>query len=162
VQFRIGTKLVATVKADANGQARYQLSRTEPVGSRSITATFVPAATADVRGSVSSPVTVTVTMAKSATTLSVSKKSLVTGAAKTVKATATVKLDAGIPRGRVIFRVDGKIAGTVGLVEGKARYTLSTRLSVGRHRITAEFVPADLSGVRRSISDPVTVTVRRS
>ncbi|RSM64750.1 hypothetical protein DMB66_19105 [Actinoplanes sp. ATCC 53533] len=162
VRFRIGTKLVATVKVDADGEARYPLSRTEPVGRKVVTATFVPRSATDVRGSASPTVSVTVKRAISTTTLTASKKSQVIGAARAVKLTATVKLDAGTPRGRVIFRVDGKIVRTVTVTAGKAEYQLSKRLRVGRHKVTAEFVPTDPAGVRNSASRPITITVRGS
>jgi alpha-galactosidase len=161
VQFRIGTKLVATVKVDGDGDARYTLSRTEPAGRKAVTATFVPKSATDVRGSVSSTTVVTVKKATSTTTLTASRKTQVVGATP-AKVTAIVRLDAGTPRGRVIFRVDGKIVRTVTVTAGKAVYTLSKHLPAGRHKITAEFVPATPAGVLSSVSGTVTVTVRGS
>jgi hypothetical protein len=152
VQFRIGGKVLATVKVDADGEARYPLSRTEPAGRKAVTATFVPKSAADVRGSVSLAVIVTVKKATSTTTITATKQS---------KVTATVKLDAGTPTGRVVFRVDGKVVSTVTLTAGKAAYQLSKRLPAGRHKVTAAFVSADPAGVLNSTSRPITITVRR-
>jgi alpha-galactosidase len=162
VQFRIGTTLAATVKVDTDGEARYTLSRTEPAGTKTVTATFVPKSATDVRGSASPTVNVTVRKATSTTTLTASKKSQVIDKPHPAKITATVKLDAGTPAGRVIFRVDGKIVKTVTVTAGKATYQLSKQLRVGRHNVTAEFVPTDSAGVLKSTSRPITITVRGS
>jgi alpha-galactosidase len=162
VQFRLGTKLAATVKLDADGEALYRLSRTEPAGRKAVTATFVPKSATDVRGSASAAVNVTVKKATSTTTLTAAKKSQVVGNAKSAKVTATVKLDAGTPQGRMVFRVDGTIVKTVGVTAGKATYQLSKRLRVGRHKVTAEFVPTEPANVLTSTSRPVTITVRGS
>jgi hypothetical protein len=148
--------------AVADGLASYTLASTEPGGVKEVAAYFVPAGGDTVSGSSAAARRIEVTPAASSTRLKVSAARQVYGSARPVTATATVKLGAGTPRGRVIFRVDGKIVRTVDLTGGKARYTLSKRLAVGRHKITAEFVPADPLSVRKSISKPVTVTVRRS
>jgi alpha-galactosidase len=145
----------------AEDVATYTLPSTEPVGSKQVSAQFVPATGDTVTGSTSRPATVTVKKATSTTTLTVSKTSQVINK-KPAKVTATVKLNAGTPTGEVVFRVDGKIVKKVTVKAGKATYTLSKRLPVGRHKLTAEFVPTTPAGVTGSASKPVTITVRRS
>ena len=161
VQFRLNDTLKATVRVDADGTALYTLGRTETVGSKAVTATFVPTSAVDVRGSTSTPATVTVTRALSTTKITASKKSQVINRSSAARITATVRLNAGTAYGKVVFRVDGKVVKTVAVVAGKAGYRLSTRLPVGRHKITSEFVPIDSTGVRNSTSNAITITVRR-
>jgi hypothetical protein len=67
-------------------------------------------------------------------------------------------VDAGAPAGMVAFRLDGKAVRTAAVTNGKATYTPPGRPPSGRHAATAEFMPADPTGVQRSLSGTVKVS----
>ncbi|GAA5156484.1 hypothetical protein GCM10023340_44490 [Nocardioides marinquilinus] len=135
------------------GTATVRVSGLRP-GTASYTAVFT-SETADVEGSTSTPVQVTVTKAVSTTGLRVVEKS---GRAVTVRVTLRI---AGLtPRGTVRLNDRGRLLRTVRLdgVSGTATKTVTVRLPAGSHALRAVYDGTDL--VARSASSPVAVTTR--
>ena len=128
------------------------------VGVHSLTARF--AGSASVSESVSPAKTLTVVKAKSQVTLKASAISQQYGTSKPVTLTATVALDSGLaPAGQVRFRDGSAILSTVPVVSGKATLKLSQTAKVGKHVITAQFLPTSSTTATGSTSTATTVTV---
>lgn len=95
----------------------------------------------------------------SVTTLAVDTPSSAYG--ETVTATAVVSTADGAPAGDVAFTLDG-LARKVGLAsDGTASFTLPTA-PVGRHTLTASFVPTDPAQHQGSTSTPTALEVRKA
>jgi len=82
------------------------------------------------------------------------------GTTKPVTVTATVKLDSGrAAAGQVRFRDGSTVLSTVPVVSGKASLKLSQTAKVGKHTLTAQFIPSDAGTTSGATSVAVTVTV---
>ncbi|MTD13899.1 DUF1349 domain-containing protein [Nakamurella sp. YIM 132087] len=159
VRFRDGTKVLVTVPV-VGGKATLKLSQTLSVGRHSFTAEFLPADTAGNAGAKSTATVVTVVKAVSTTTLKADRTSQKQG--KPVVLTATVVLDTKqAANGKVRFTVDGKVAATVTVAKGSAKYTLPGTTKAGKHTVTATFLPASPATVKGSTSSTVPITITK-
>ena len=156
VTFYDGTKSLGSVTVSAGKAAK---TVALGVGTHQLKAVFAPTSSAYV-GSTSSVVKVTV--AKSATTTSVSLSKWTAKKGSTVKATVTVKGATAAPSGKVTIKEGSKTIAsgtlTVSGTTGKATITLPTSLSVGKHTLTVSY--AGTAGTSAS-SKTVTFTVTR-
>lgn len=157
VSFRDGTTEVATAPV-ANGKAVGKI--TAHAGSHTFTAVFTPD-TPWYLGSTSNAVTIDVAQSTSTTTLSLSKTNVPYGTA--VKATVTVTGKSAAPTGPVEIREGSKVVATgtltvSGLV-GKAVVDLPRNLKTGQHKLVAVF--PGTADVSTSKSGVVTLTVTK-
>lgn len=155
VTFRDGTTTLGTGTL-TNGRATFTTT-TLAVGSRQITAVYAGDTTFG--GSTSAPLTQTV--AKAATTSTVTATPNPATPGQAVLFTATVQATApgvGTPTGTVTFRDGGTVLGTAPLTPlGTATFTTST-LSSGARTITVTYAGDD--NFTASTSSEITVTVR--
>jgi len=128
------------------------------VGTHKLSARF--AGNGAVAESVSPVKTVTVVKAKSAVAVKASAITQSYGTTKPVTVAATVKLDSGkAAAGQVRFRDGSTVLSTVPVVSGKASLKLSQTAKVGKHTLTAQFIPSDAGTTSGATSVAVTVTV---
>ena len=133
VQFKHGSSLVGT--AALSGGTATLVTAILPVGSNSITASYV-GSTGD-EASNSSAVAITIKQATTSTSVVSSKNPLPYD--EPVTFTATVKPSTSVaPTGSVTFNNGSTKLATVALSGGKASYTTSA-LTVGSHAITAVY-----------------------
>jgi regulation of enolase protein 1 (concanavalin A-like superfamily) len=131
------------------------------IGSHPLKAVFAGSAT--VAGSESVVKTVNVAKATSAVGLKASAVTQAYGTAGPVKLTATVTLSSGLPAaGQVRFKDGSAVLATVPVISGKAGVKLSQTAKVGKHPITAQFLPADPTTTVGSTSQTVTITVTKA
>lgn len=157
VAFSDGSQRLAVV-AVVQGKASYTLPRTLTVGKHNVTAEFLPAGSSDT-GSTSAAVVITVNKAPSMTALGATKKAQTyAGVAATLTATVTSQ---GTPAGTVAFRDGSKRLAVVKVLRGKAVYTLPRTLAVGKHNVTAQFLPSG-STIAGSTSKVVTIVVSKA
>ncbi|MDN4173291.1 lamin tail domain-containing protein [Nocardioides sp. SOB77] len=137
-----------------------------PVGTHRVLARFEPAAGSSHAASTSEPLTVTVSApeaARSTTTLTASGRTQRYAAepARRVSLTATVASARGAA-GTVEVRRSGVLVASAPLTGGSATVLLPGDLPVGRHELTATYVPADPAAVAPSTSASTTVVVQRA
>jgi hypothetical protein len=145
-----------------DGIAEWTLPAKLPIGWHSVSATFLPSTPA-AESSSSGTAFVRVVKATSQVTLKTSRAKQKFEGKKQARLTASVTLvdSAARTKGFVTFRTTwGAKLGTAQVRDGKAKLTLDKAVPVGRHRITATFVPAN-ENVSRSRSAAVKVRVRR-
>ena len=131
------------------------------IGIHSLTATFAGNATVD--ESRSPARRVTVVRAKSSVALKASAISQSYGTSKPVTATATVKLDSGqAASGRVRFVDGSRVLATVPVSSGRATLKLSQTATVGRHKLSAVFLPSSTVTTVGASSTTTTLTVLRA
>jgi hypothetical protein len=124
------------------------LTLTPPVGLYMITANY-GGSPADLPSESAPPVTVTASLAPTATVLTASPNPAPFGAS--VNFSATVSSSAGTPSGTVSFYDGTALIGTATLASGAAAYSTST-LSVGSHSITAQYGATAAFGASTSIA----------
>ena len=159
IEFRDGTTVLDTVTINASGIATYTFSANTTAGSHAITAIFSPISPS-YSGSSSTPSTLTVKAAQTATSLTLNRSATQVHLGTAVTATATVAAIAGtFPAGQVEFREGSSVLATVTTnTSGIASYTLPTTLVAGTHDITVRFLPTSTNYIS-STSDSSTVTV---
>nr|WP_230684734.1 5'-nucleotidase C-terminal domain-containing protein [Cellulomonas sp. JZ18] len=154
VEFVAGDTVLGTATL-RGGQAVLTLPAGTPAGTYDVVARY--AGSAQVAGSQSDPVTVTVERVGSSTTLHVVSSPVSFLPSPWV---ATVRLDTlRLPSGTVQLREGDRVVAEAPVVLGVAIGTLPRDLGRGTHRLTAVFVPDDAANVEGSTSR--TVTVRR-
>jgi 5'-nucleotidase len=158
VEFVSGDKVLgsATLK---NGKATFALPASTPVGTYAVVARF--AGKADVvLGSESAPVTVTVTQVPT----SISAAALSTTVSKhawlpTVMGAVVSQQGTLFPKGKVEYRDGGTLLRTTDVVLGISLTTVpASSMSLGKHTITATFVPSDPKVATSSTTFTVTIT----
>lgn len=158
VEFLSGGTVLGSVRLGSGGTAVYPLSSTLGVGTRSITARFIPA-TATVRTSSSPAVTVTVTKATAKAAISLVAATVKTTKSAVVKVVVTVP---GVtrPTGTLNAYADGKLLKSYPLAAaaaGKMSLTLPVQSTAGARTITvrysggANILAATSSGVRLTV-----------
>lgn len=153
---------VATAAVDG-GTATVPVPSSLGVGSHLITASFAPSDGANVTGSSSEPVALTVAPAATpaavpaAVTLSVSPVGKSYGTASRVAVSATSA--AGVVSGTVAVTVDGAAYATATLSDGKATVTLSPKLAAGRHAVAVTYLG---SAEYASATSQATLTVSKA
>lgn len=153
VEFVAGEAVLGTSTL-RGGRAVLTLPTGTPAGRYDVVARY--AGTADVAGSQSDPVTVTVAQATSRTTLEVAQSPR----PRVVPSVwvATVALDtARLPAGQVELREGDRVVARADVVLGLAVGRVPRDLGSGTHRLTAVFVPDDAANVAGSASRTVTV-----
>ena len=152
VEFVAGGAVIGTAPLD-NGAATYRLPATTPAGTYEVVARW--AGTADVEGSTSAPVTVTVSKATTKTTLS----ALAGGRLLPTYVFVSVTQNNGKPAtGTVEIREGQTVLKKLPVRLGAAVGTLWS-LPRGSHVLTATFVPSTVN-VAGSTSNSVTVRIR--
>jgi alpha-tubulin suppressor-like RCC1 family protein len=137
VTFKDGTATLGTVTLDDSGVASYSIS-TLSVGSHSIKAYYASSSTAFTDSN--SP-TLTQTVNKADTSITVASSDITSGYQSSVIFNATVTVTgsgSGTPTGTVTFKDGDTTLGTKTLSSGTATYTTSS-LAIGNHTITAEY-----------------------
>ncbi len=136
VQFTIDGTDVPTLVALASGSATFSIASLG-MGDHTIAATYL--GDASFQGSASDPLTQTVSMAPSTTSLTSSLNPSTWGQGPTTF-TATVTGAAATPTGTVQFAIDGADVGApVALAGGVATYSTPSSLPAGSHPVTATY-----------------------
>ena len=160
VEFLVDGAVVATAPLTAGvAKANLALPGAMAAGAHEVTARYT--GSADVAGSTSTPVVVTVRPATSETHLI---SVLPVHVNKVLPATllAWVTVETGTaPAGVVEFREGTTVVATVPVVRGSASFTLPNNLTRGIHKYTATFVPAEPGNVVGSTSGETAVRVAR-
>ena len=158
VQFtRDGVNLDSPVLMVA-GHASYTVSSLT-VGAHQIKATYLGSGSY-----LASRLTLSQAVTKAATTVVVTSNHNPSAFGYSVKLSATVAAvlpGAGVPTGKVQFTIDGhKLGGPVSLSGGRATYTISYALTIGRHTIRATYLGS--ASYLASTSHAYTQTVNRT
>ena len=160
VQFKDGTTVLATTPASVpvsvtNAAAGTTVTATTTFttgGTKSITATFVPADVLVVAGSTSTPaVAISVTAPATNTTITLDPITATPTTADTLTLTAHVAAGSIFPAGTVTFKegANAVASGTVNTATGVATGSV-TGLTAGAHSYTASFAPTDTAAFNAS------------
>lgn len=151
VNFLANGNVIGAGTVNASGVATFTTA-TLAAGTYAITASYTGDANDAV--STSSPVSLTVSLATTATALTVAPNPALVGA--TVTFTAKVTGNGGTPTGTVNFIANGNTLGSVALAAGTASFTTST-LAPGAYSITASYQgdPADAPSTSAVVSETV-------
>ena len=151
VNFLANGNVIGTGTVNPSGTATFTTS-TLAVGTYAITATYT--GDANDAGSVLSPVSLTVSLATTATAITVTPNPALVGAAITI--TAKVTGNGGTPTGTVNFIANGNTLASATLNAGTASFTTST-LPPGTYSITASYLgdAADAPSSSAAISETV-------
>ena len=145
VNFTDGAALLGSVTPNASGMAIYTTAALPP-GQHTLVAAY--SGDAIDAASTSSPLTVSITLATTTTSLSTNANPLNSGSLLTL--TSTVAGNGGIPTGTVTFHDGGTILTSVQLTSaGTATFSLST-LTPGIHLLSASYSGDILDGVSTS------------
>jgi hypothetical protein len=153
VTFRAGSTTLGTATL-SGGRASFTTSSLA-AGTHTITAVYN--GSTNIAGSTSTALTQTVAKAASSTTLTTSAASVQVG--QPVTFTATVNSSAGTPTGTVTFRAGSTTLGTATLSGGRASFTTSS-LAVGSHAISAIY--GGSSNYNGSTSAALTQTISQA
>jgi large repetitive protein len=151
VNFLANGTVIGAGTLNASGVATFTTS-TLAAGTYSITAVY--AGDTNDAGSTSAAVSLTVSLATTATAVTVLPDPALVGTAITI--TAKVTGNGGTPTGSVNFIANGTTLNTATLVGGAASFTTST-LAPGTYAITVSYLgdPADSPSVSTSVSETV-------
>ena len=151
VNFLANGSVIGAGTVNASGKATFTTA-TLAAGIYSITATCI--GDANNGSSSSSPTSLTISLATTATAITVTPNSALVGAAITI--TAKVTGNGGTPTGSVNFIANGTTLNTATLTRGSASFTTST-LAPGTYTVTASYLgdAADSPSTANSISEGV-------
>jgi hypothetical protein len=151
VNFLANGNVIGAGTVNASGTATFTTS-TLAAGTYAITASYT--GDANDAGSTSSPVSLTVALATTATAITVTPNPALVGAAVTI--TAQVSGNGGTPTGSVNFIANGKTLASAILNEGAASFTTST-LPPGTYSITVNYLgdAADSPSSSTAISETI-------
>ncbi len=151
MNFLANGNVIGAGALNASGVATFTTS-TLAAGTYSITAVYT--GDANDAGSTSLPVSLTVSLATTATAITVTPNPALVGAAVTI--TAKVTGNGGTPTGTVNFIANGATLASAVLAAGTASYTTST-LAPGTYSITASYQgdPADAPSTSTAINETV-------
>ncbi len=151
VNFLANGNVIGAGNVNASGVATFTTS-TLAAGTYAITATYT--GDANDANSTSLPVSLTVSLATTATAITVAPDPALVGAAVTI--TAKVTGNGGTPTGTVNFIANGNTLASAVLTAGTASFTTST-LAPGTYSITASYQgdPADSPSTSTAISETV-------
>jgi len=151
VNFIANGNVIGAGTLNSSGVATF-ITSTLAAGTSAITATYT--GDANDAGSTSLPVSLTVSLATTATVITVTPDPAMVGAAVTI--TAKVTGNGGTPTGSVNFIANGNTLASAVLAAGTASFTTST-LAPGTYSITASYVgdPADAPSISTAISETV-------
>ncbi|WP_448060335.1 ExeM/NucH family extracellular endonuclease [Cellulomonas hominis] len=159
VDLVVGETVLATVPLRADGTARYRLPASTPAGTLSVVARY--AGTDTVAPSQSAPLEVVVAKVTSTTVLASTASSTTRGGwLPTLLIVGVVQDNLRVAAGTVQLYDGTRLIGSQRLVLGAAISVLPRNLAVGRHTLTAVFVPDDPANHEGSTSAPVVVRVR--
>ena len=151
VNFLANGNVIGMGTVNASGVATFNTA-TLAAGTYAITASYT--GDANDAGSTSSPVSLTVALATTATAITVTPNPALVGAAVTI--TAKVTGNGGTPTGTVNFIANGATLASAVLAAGTASFTTST-LAPGAYSITASYLgdPADAPSTSTAINEIV-------
>ena len=151
VNFLANGNVIGTGAVNPSGTATFTTS-TLAAGTYAITASYT--GDANDAGSTSLPTSLTISLATTATAITVTPNPALVGAAVTI--TAKVTGNGGTPTGSVNFIANGNTLASASLTAGSASFTIST-LAPGSYSITVSYLgdPADAPSTSAAISETV-------